>query len=148
MGQTFREPSPPPPSSPSPHTLTWHSGTQRPICLLFITAPNWHRGPGPEIDLALLPALLPLPAGPGGDRAAGLAPGEGGGEQGGPSERPSLRHPTPLPSEQSWWLLAATARPVCLQLSTPYSPLEIQHLVLVRGCRAECILWASLSYGP
>lgn len=54
MGQTFREPSPPPPSSPSPHTLTWHSGTQRPICLLFITAPNWHRGPGPEIDLALL----------------------------------------------------------------------------------------------
>lgn len=124
MGQTFREPSlPPPSSSPSPHTLTWHSGTQRPICLLFITAPNWHRGPGPEIDLALLPALLPLPAGLGRDRAAGLAPEEGRGEQDGPSERPSLHHPTPLPPGQSRWLLASaldvTARQVCLQLSAP-----------------------------
>lgn len=117
MGQNFREPSPLLMSSlPSPHTLTWHPGTQRPICL-FITAPNWHRGPGPKIILALLLALLTLPSWVRWRQSHWDIPGEEGGKQDSPSERSSQSHPGPC------------------------------HLALVRGSRAECTLCASLFYG-
>lgn len=105
--------------------------------LLSTPTPNWHWGPGQRVVWLLLPSLLP---GLHGDRGSPHpAPGEESSPENFLADTVIVTAPRqPFPPNES----TAGGR------RGPYSPLELQRLVLRRGSRAECALRASLFQGP